>query len=357
MTTRPHRGWKQRARVQLRYLEVLVRRFKVTFILLAIVQLGGSLILWAGYQHHGSGINLAQAMGATYFLLMGQPSLEMPDSWWLMFVEALIPVLGIAVLADGLVRFGFLFFAKHRNDKEWISVQAHTLKNHVVLCGAGRIGYRVLDRLHKLGLDVVVVERNEAAPFVQAIRNEGVPLLIDDVRAANALDATNIKAARAIICATDDDLANLNIALDARRLNPRIRVVMRLFDDDLVRKVEAAFQVDAFSTSTLSAPAFAAAALDDCIKTSFDLDDQMVVVGELRVAAPLAGLTVAQAQDELGVRVLRVRKGEAPAVDPKSTHKLDPGDLAVVQASFEAFRKVAGEPAPAAAGKSAVKSA
>jgi Trk K+ transport system NAD-binding subunit len=343
----------QRARVQLRYLRVLLRRFKVTFILLAVVQLGGSLLLWAGYKHHGSGINFPQAMGATYFLMMGQPTLEIADSWWLMLVEALIPVLGIAVLADGLVRFGFLFFAKHRNDKEWIAVQAHTLKNHVVLCGAGRIGYRVLDRLHKLGLDVVVVERNEAAPFVQAIRNEGVPLLIDDVRTANALDATNIKAARAIVCATDDDLANLNIALDARRLNPKIRVVMRLFDDDLVRKVEDAFQFEAFSTSSLSAPAFAAAALDACIKTSFDLDEQMVVVGEVTVAAPLAGLTVAQVQDELGVRVLRLRHGDAPAVDPKSTHKLVLGDLAVLQAPFEAFRKVTGEPQPSSDVKSA----
>ncbi|MGC4121601.1 MAG: NAD-binding protein [Myxococcales bacterium] len=342
-----------RARVQLRYLQVLVRRFKVTFILLAVVQLGGSLLLWLGYKHHGSGINLAQAMGATYFLMMGQPTLEMPDSWWLMFVEALIPVLGIAVLADGLVRFGFLFFAKHRNDKEWIAVQAHTLKNHVVLCGAGRIGYRVLDRLHKLGLDVVVVERNEAAPFVQALRNDGVPILIDDVRASNALEATNIKAARAIICATDDDLANLNIALDARRLNPKIRVVMRLFDDDLVRKVEDAFQVEAFSTSSLSAPAFAAAALDACIKTSFDLDDQMVVVGEIPVAPPLCGLTVAQAQDEVGVRVLRLRRGGAPAFDPKSTEKLQAGDLAVLQAPFETFRKITGEPASTADVKSA----
>ena len=338
---RPQRTLKRQLEVNLRYLVALFRRFRVTFILLAVVQLGGTLCIWLGYSRHGTTINLTQAMGATYFLMMGQPSLEMPDQWWLMGVEALIPLLGLAVLADGLVRFGFLFFAKHRNDKEWIAVQANTLKNHVVLCGAGRIGYRVLDRLHRLGLEVVVVERNESAPFVQAIRNEGVPLLIDDVRAANALEATHIKAARAIVCATDDDLANLNIALDARRLNPKIRVVMRLFDDDLVKKVEDAFQFEAFSTSTLAAPAFAAAALDACIKTSFDLDDEMVVVGEVRVAPPLSGRTVAQAQDELGVRVLRLSRGAEKPRDPKSTEELKDDDLAVIQAPFEHFRRVA----------------
>ncbi|MBI5545197.1 MAG: NAD-binding protein [Deltaproteobacteria bacterium] len=337
---RPPRPLRQRVHVQLRYLWALLKRFRVTFLLLATVQIAGSLIFWLGYTRNGAGISLAQAMGNTYFLMLGQPALEMPDSWWLVLTEAVIPVLGIAVLADGLVRFGFLFFAKHRNDKEWIAVQALTLKNHVVLCGAGRIGYRVLGRLQKLGMDVVVVERNENAPFAAAIRDEGVPLLIDDLRSHNALEVTNIRAARAIVCATDDDLANLNIALDARRFNPKIRVVMRLFDDDLVRKVEDAFQVEAFSTSSLAAPAFAAAALDSCIRTSFDIGDQMVVVGEVRVVGPpLLELTVARAQDEVGIRVLRIKRGET-SFDPKSTEKLREGDLALIQAPFELFEKV-----------------
>jgi len=339
---RPARSLPQRLRVQARYLWALLKRFKVTFILLAVVQIGGSLILWLGYSRHGVGVSLPQAMGATYFLMMGQPSLDMPDSWWLLFVEALIPVLGLAVLADGLVRFGFLFFAKHRNDKEWIAVQAQTMKNHVVLCGAGRIGYRVLERLHKLGVDVVVVERNENAQFVQTLRNEGVPLLIDDVRTANALEVTNIKAARAIVCATDDDLANLNIALDARRLNPGIRVVMRLFDDDLVKKVQDAFHVEALSTSALAAPAFAAAALDVDIRTSFELDGQLVVVGDITLepGSPLVGKTVGQSQDDLGVRVLRLKRASTESTEPRSSEALKEGDALVIQCSIDQFHRV-----------------
>lgn len=326
--------------MQLRYLKALLVRFKITFILLVVVQLGGSLLIWLGYARHGKGVSFSQAMGATYFLLMGQPALEMPDAGWLILIEAIIPVLGLAVLADGLVRFGFLFFAKHRNDKEWIAVQAFTFKNHVVLCGAGRVGFRVLERLYMLGVDVVVVERNENAAFVQAMRSQGVPLLIDDVRTGNALESTNIKAARAIVCATDDDLANLNIALDARRLNPKIRVVMRLFDDDLVRNVEDAFKVEAFSTSALAAPAFATAALDASIHASFELDGKLIVVGSLAIGPSLAGRTVAQAQDELGLHVLRLTRAGAAPFEPKSTEALAAGDLAVIQASFEDFRRL-----------------
>ena len=74
----------------------------------------------------------------------------------------------------------------------------------------------------------------------------------------------------------------------------------------------------------------------------------MVVVGEVRVGAPLSGRTVAQIHDEVGVRVLRLKRGQEPSRDPKSTEKLADGDVAIIQAPFEAFRKVAG-PAEGAA--------
>jgi Trk K+ transport system NAD-binding subunit len=322
----------------LRYLWALLKRFRVTFLLLVAVLFGGTLAFWAGYSKNGQSITLPKALAATCFLMMGQTSLELPDSWAMTLVFVLIPILGLAVVADGLVRFGYLFFAKHRNDKEWVAVQAQSFKDHVVVCGAGRVGFRVLDQLSRMGVDVVVVERNENAPFVQAIRGQGVPILIDDVREASALEATNIRAARAIVCATDDDLANLNIALDARRINPGIRVVMRLFDDDLVAKVRDTFKVQAMSTSALAAPAFAAAAVDPSIHTSFELDGEIMVVGEVAVGAHLAGRTAAELHDQLGATLLRVKRGEAGFREVGSAEPLRDGDVALLQATLERYR-------------------
>ena len=54
---------------------------------------------------------------------------------------------------------------------------------------------------------------------------------------------------------TNDDLANLEIALDAKRMNGTIRVVMRMFDQRLAGKVGGALELDeSFSTSALAAP-------------------------------------------------------------------------------------------------------
>jgi len=316
----------------------------VTFILVIVLQMGGSALLWFGHAAAADPISFVKALRATYFLLAGQPVLGPADSWLLLAVDALLPVLGLAVVADGLVRFGYLFFAKQRNDKEWIAVQADAFRGHVVLCGAGRVGFRILDQLRRLGQDVVVVERNEQAAFVQAIRALGIPLLVEDVRESVALEMTNIRGARAIVCATDDDLVNLNLALDARRFNPKIHVVMRLFDDDLVAKVREAFHVEAFSTSALAAPAFAAAALGCQIRSSYLLDGVSMIVGELPVDARLAGRTVAQLHDEERITVLRRRAGSDGVFAPVHTgDRLQPGEQVLVQCSLADLETFLGE--------------
>src|SRR5437868_5061086 len=158
-------------------------------------------------------------------------------------------------------------------------------------------------------------------------RAAGVPVLIEDVRTARALEQANIKVARAIVCATDDDLANLNIALDARRMNPRIRVVMRLFDDDLVAKTKEAFQVEAFSTSALAAPALAAAALDSAIRNSFEVGGRLVVIAELQVDAMLENHTVAELRDSFGMLlVYLVRPDGSVQFNPTGSLRLQGGD-------------------------------
>ena len=85
---------------------------------------------------------------------------------------------------------------------------------------------------------------------------------------------------KAIVVATQDELTNLDIALDARELNPGIKVVMRMFDAKLAEKVRRGFGIHtAFSTSALAAPVFAAAATRAQIDHSFYVDDVLMNIG------------------------------------------------------------------------------
>ena len=164
-------------------------------------------------------------------------------------------------------------------------------------------------------------------------------MLIEDVRAAGALERANVAKARSIVCATDDDLANLNIALDARKVRAGIRVVMRLFDDDLVEKTRSSFDAQAYSTSALAAPALAMAALDPSIKNSFEVGGRLMVVAELTVSGDICGKSVAQLRDQGGVLVIHlVRKSGETIFDPSGPCCFEPGDKVTLQAALQAYQ-------------------
>ncbi len=70
-----------------------------------------------------------------------------------------------------------------------------------------------------------------ATTIVEELNNAGVHIV--KLRAAGELDTAGVARARAVICVGDDDATNLEIALLARKANPRVRVVARLANDVL----------------------------------------------------------------------------------------------------------------------------
>jgi voltage-gated potassium channel len=332
---------RRRLVANLRYQWALIKRFRTTLLLtLALFVCAPPLFQWRCEVPGGDPVPAGKALQHVYFLLFGEPSLDCSDDWMGIMLNMLIPPVGIALVVDGVVRFAYLFFAKHKSDKEWIEVIAETLKGHVIVCGAGRVGFRVVDQLRALGKDVVVVEKRAEAAFVGVLRDEKVPLLIDDIRSPQCLPRINVKAACAIVCATDDDLANLNIALDARRLNPNIRVVIRLFDDDLVAKVRDTFKAEALSSSSLAAPAMALAALDPRIVHSFRVGKHLMVVSIFEARTGLPGSNISELRDRFKALVLALRRGEQEWLHPNGEWKLQPGDLLTIQAEYPDYRRL-----------------
>lgn len=340
-TAYPRAPLRRRLAANLRYLRALIKRFRITLALTAALFLSAPpLFQWRCQVPGGEPVSAGKAIQHVYFLLFGEPFLDCSDDWLGIALSMLIPPVGIALIVDGVVRFAYLFFAKHKSDKEWIEVVAETLKGHIIVCGAGRVGYRVVDQLRAMGKDVVVVEKREDGPFVGVLRDEHVPLLIDDIRSPQCLPRTNVKAACAIVCATDDDLANLNIALDARRLNPTIRVVIRLFDDDLVAKVRDTFKAEALSSSSLAAPAMALAALDPRIVHSFRIGKHLMVVSVFDARMGLPGTTISELRDRFGALTLAVRRGDTERVHPGGDERIQMGDRVTLQAEYTDYRRV-----------------
>jgi voltage-gated potassium channel Kch len=90
----------------------------------------------------------------------------------------------------------------------------------------------------------------------------GVPIVLEDASLSATLQAANINKAQALLAVTSNDMANVEIALTAKALAPKLPVVVRDRDPQFARNVQQVFKFEAvLSPIELAAPSFAAAAL------------------------------------------------------------------------------------------------
>lgn len=91
---------------------------------------------------------------------------------------------------------------------------------HWIVCGYGRFGEAVTGAIEASGFEVTVVDPDEPEA-------EGLDLVRGLGSDADTLRAAGIERAEGIVAGTDDDIANLAMAIAARKLNPDIFVIAR----------------------------------------------------------------------------------------------------------------------------------
>lgn len=214
----------------------------------------------------------------------------------------------------------------------------------------GRVGYRIVDLLLRLGEQVTVITEDSREEWLQSVCARGVKPIRGDARSENRLTEAGIQTARAIIAATDQDLVNIEVALDAKQLRPEVPVVMRLFDPSLARELEAGFSIRrALGVSALAAPTFAAAALGEQVVGAFTLDGAMYVIGRVTLDAgsALTGLTVEAAAERFEVAVLAQERDVAACqFAPAGGTPLEPGGRLTVVARKHRWDVLADAPTP-----------
>ena len=294
----------------------------------------------------GSRFSLLQSIYAVFTLLTFETAYPLPLEWGTALIFFAVPLMGLFVLGHGLVRVGQALLDR----KAWEAAMASTYENHIVVCGLGKVGYRVTRWLVRLGEPVVGIERDEHGRFIDEIRSWKVPVIIADARRPEVLEQAGIARASSVVPCADDDLTNLDVALEARRLCAGIKVVLRMFDERLAENVEQGFGIQtAFSTSALAAPAFAAAATRAPVDYAFAFGDvggireTLLTVSKFTVVAgsKLVGQTLEDLEREFEVAVLLHRHGDSVQIHPAAHAVLAEGDGFVVSAEIDALRRLA----------------
>ncbi|AOP49359.1 NAD(P)-binding protein [Streptomyces lydicus] len=189
------------------------------------------------------------------------------------------------------------------------------LSGHVVLLGLGKVGTRVLARLHEMGTPVVCIEADPDARGIALARRLRVPTVLGDVTHEGVLEAALTERAAGLLALTSEDTTNLEAALYARSVNPQLRVTLRLFDDRFATAVYRTLRAAhpraltrSRSTSFLAAPAFAGAMMGRQILGAIPVERRVLLVArvEARGHAALEGRTVGEVRRPGWLRVLAV---------------------------------------------------
>lgn len=325
-------------RAYLRDVRLLIRQFRFTLLAFAFLLLVGTFVLRYTYTP-GQPLGWLAAMDMALGLMFFEMGWEYPTTLPAQIVHLLWPILGLALVVNGVVEFWIALFNRRERREIWEVALASTYRNHIVVCGLGKVGSRAAFHLLRMGYDVVGVEMNPQAPFLEVVRQRKIPVIMGNARHPDVLEKAGVRSALAVIAATEDDMTNLGIALEARVLNPDIRVVLRMFDPQIADDIQRSFGFVAYSTSALAAPVLAIAATRAAVEYSFYLNDVLLNISRLTVNpdSALVGKRVGEVEQELDLSIILHSTADSVDFHPSPDRVLAAGDCLVVLAPLEAL--------------------
>ena len=210
-------------------------------------------------------------------------------------------------------------------------------RNHVVVCGLGTVGGRVVELLNERGIAVVGIERDDGAPGVLTARRLRIPVIIGDTASEETLRSAGVAHCRALLAITDGDITNLESGMVVRDLNEDAKITLRMFDHDLAQRVERRLNLGTSkSVSMLVAPAVAAAVSNRPAQTTVSAGRRVLLLTEVVVepGSQVVDRTIAELDVPGGLRVLAYRPpSQAWTWTPAPDGTVRPGGTVAVAAT------------------------
>jgi voltage-gated potassium channel len=232
------------------------------------------------------------------------------------------------------------------------------LSDHYIICGAGRIGARVIREIARRGQDFVVIEGDETT--ADKMLSQGYLVLMGDATSDDVLKAAGIERARGLVCAVSSDPDNLYITLTARDLNKEIMIVARANEEAAVRRLLKAgadkVVSPAISGSNQMAQMLLKPAVADFMEMAtmteqLELEVEQI---EINVGSPFIDRALKDTgiRSDLDVIVIAIKRGGGDMVfNPAADTIIKEKDAMVVigsHASLESLEKLANPNRPSA---------
>ena len=220
------------------------------------------------------------------------------------------------------------------------------LKNHIVVCGHGRMGQAVVEVLDQRGLTFVVVDINP--DHCRTLEDQGKHVVCGDATDENVLASTNIAKAKTIITCLADDAHNVYTILIARQLNPEVTVIARAVENGAEERLKLAGADRVLNPYKIGGMRLALTAIkptvtdfidESLLGSSVELDLAEIVIDP---SSELAGKTLAGAEvrKRFGIIVVALKRGDLAIFNPDAHERIEGGDVLVALGPMSAIEWV-----------------
>jgi len=222
-------------------------------------------------------------------------------------------------------------FGKRRMEREIAA-----LKNHYIICGAGRVGSSVAWELDRRPCPFIIVESNEKGLGDLDPRWLS---LIGDAASEKTLREAGIERARGLVAATTTDATNIYIVLTARNLNPGLKIVARATEPRAEKHLKTAGADIVISPYAAAGHRIAQSFLRPNVLDFLDIATAHsgkleMIIEEIQVApqSMLTARTVGTSgvHHNLGIMILAIRKPDGEILfNPRAGDAIRAGDYLI----------------------------
>jgi voltage-gated potassium channel len=239
----------------------------------------------------------------------------------------------IATFSQALLQFEFTqVFGRRRMERELAQ-----LKDHYIICGAGRVGRTVARELQTRGQHCVFIERDPQR--AQWAVDQKFPVVIGSGSSEENLKQARIERAKGFVSAVGSDAENIYIILTARGFRSDLKIIARASEEEATSKLLRAGASQVLSPYTFVGNRIVQLLLRpnvlDFIDTAFGTERLDVEIGEVRVqsGSGLVGKSLGDPlfRQQAGVIVLGIKPADGTLVfNPAPEALIHPGDCLIV---------------------------
>ena len=210
------------------------------------------------------------------------------------------------------------------------------LKNHYIICGAGRVGASVAQELARKPCPFVIIESEEKA--VAEVDPKWL-VIIGDAASEKTLRDAGIHNALGLVAATTTDATNIYIVLTARSLNPNLKIIARASEERAQKHLKTAGADVVISPYLAAGHRIAQSFLRPKVLDFLDIATARsgtfeMIIEEILVAkeSPLAHATVGSSgiHHQFGIMILAIRRADGETrFNPVAQDTIRAGDYLI----------------------------